>query len=427
MKSEDPVEYVDVGQLRIGMFVELGVGWMDHPFPSGSFKISSARQIDSIRALGLARVRYIAAKSDPLPASPVDSPSASATEPEQPQNRNERAGRSQRAQQLGEQQQLLQACERRFGDAARQYRKTLDTLRAQPQLAAEQCRSMVDGFLGEMLADGESVIRLLSETAGERSAMHPVNVTVVALLLGKALGLHGSDLEDLGMAAFLHDVGKLELPERVRWPDDNYTSAEYRFYQEHVAKSLAFGQAMGLSRGALAAIAQHHELVDGSGFPERLRSQDMSVPGRILSLVNRYDNLCNPARSSAAMTPHEALALLFAQHKSRFDSVALSAFIRMMGVYPPGSVVQLLDDRYAIVVSVNSARPLKPCVIVHDPVVPRHEALIVNLEQTRTLGIRRSIKPLSLPAPALEYLAPRQRICYFFDRAAEMPATSTLA
>jgi hypothetical protein len=142
----------------------------------------------------------------------------------------------------------------------------------------------------------------------------------------------------------------------------------------------------------------------------------MTRCARILALVNRYDNLCNPSRPAMALTPHESLSMIFAQQKTRFDTAALSAFIRMMGVYPPGSVVQLVDERYAMVVSVNSARPLKPRVLVHDAGVPRHEALILDLEQAPHVGIRRSLKPAALPSAALDFLAPRQRVTYFFER-----------
>jgi hypothetical protein len=138
-----------------------------------------------------------------------------------------------------------------------------------------------------------------------------------------------------------------------------------------------------------------------------------------LALVNRYDGLCNPAKPSAALTPHEALALIFSQQKTRFDAVTLSAFIRMMGVYPPGSVVQLNDERHALVVSVNSARPLKPRVIVHEPGVPRHEAVVMDLEFAVNASIRRSLKPSSLPPAALDYLQPRPRMNYFFETAHE--------
>jgi hypothetical protein len=172
---------------------------------------------------------------------------------------------------------------------------------------------------------------------------------------------------------------------------------------------------MNLTPGATLVIAQHHEHADGSGFPLRLNSDRMSTASRIVSLVNRYDNMCNPHVPSRALTPHEALSLLFAQGKNRYDTAILGAFIKMMGVYPPGSVVQLTDDRYAMVVSVNSARPLKPRVLVHEAKVPRDEALVLNLETEPRLGIRRSLKPQQLSTESLEYLSPRPRVAYFFE------------
>ena len=176
---------------------------------------------------------------------------------------------------------------------------------------------------------------------------------------------------------------------------------------------------MGLSDAVLTAIAQHHEMADGSGFPLRLVGEDMGRAGQILALVNHYDRMCNPVGSVEVLTPHEALSAIFAQLKSRFDPVVLGAFIRMMGVYPPGSVVQLVNDRYAIVVLVNSSRPLRPKVIVHDIRVPKDEAPVLDLEEMPELGIRRSLKPAQLPRDALDYLSPRKRICYFFERAVD--------
>ena len=141
----------------------------------------------------------------------------------------------------------------------------------------------------------------------------------------------------------------------------------------------------------------------------------MSPLARVVALVNRYDNLCNPHVIAHALTPHEALSTLFAQSKTKFDTAILGAFIKMMGVYPPGSAVQLTDDRYALVVSVNSSRPLKPRVLVHEHGVPRDEALLLDLEHADGLGIRRSLRPQQLPATTLAYLAPRPRVAYFFE------------
>lgn len=423
MKSEDAV-WIDASLLRVGHYVELDVGWMAHPFPTSSFKISSQKQVDIIRGLGREQVRYVPSKSDVLPE---DAPSAdgtpdASTAAQQEQLlalAREKEQRQLRASMLAAQERSLVACERRFAESVRLYRKTVDLVQSQPKLATEPCAAMVTAYVNEMLDKGEASIRLLSEAAGDKSSMHPVNVTIISLLLGKAMGLSRSDLHDLGMAAYLHDIGKIRLPDRVRWMEDSFSSAEFRMYQDHVAQGQLIAKAMELQAPAVLAMQQHHELADGSGFPGRLKADAMAAGGRILSLVNRYDNLCNPSRPGSALTPHEALSLIFAQLKSRFDGATLSAFIRMMGVYPPGSVVQLIDDRYAIVVSVNSSRPLKPKVVVHDPATPKYEALILDLEKTPQLGIRRSLKPANLPPAALDYLAPRQRIAYFFEQAIE--------
>jgi len=417
---------VDVAQLRPGMFVELALGWMAHPFPTSSFKITSAKQIDSIRALGLTQVRYLPGKSDPSENAPDTATAAQAAQRAAAIERErtqmlEQQARKQRSAQLGLQQRDLIACERRFGQTMRQYKLALELIATRPQEATAQCRALVDGFVSELTGVEESAIRLLSDGIGDRLAMHPVNVSVLSLLLGKYLGLAADEMSDLGLAAFLHDIGKTQIPDRVRWLEDSFSSAEQKAYQAHVAQSVLLGKRMELPPGALQAIAQHHEMVDGSGFPSRIKGDAMSRPAKILALINRYEDLCNPSRPAAALTPHEALALIFAQLKPRFDAVVLGAFIRMMGVYPPGSVIQLNDDRYAMVVSVNSTRPLKPRVIVFDPVVSKHEALILDLETSPALGIRRNLKPVGLPRAAMDYLSPRQRICYFFERAVDTP------
>nr|WP_315464272.1 HD domain-containing phosphohydrolase [uncultured Rhodoferax sp.] len=425
MSSEESV-WIDVARLRVGHYVELDVGWMVHPFPTSSFKISSQKQVDVIRGLGKPQVRYVPSRSDVPPEvvpdggadSTQQSDAAAAAEQRRLEAQaREREQRQLRAAQLAAQERSLIVCERRFADSVRLYRKTVDLVQSSPQQAAAPCMEMVTTYVNEMLDNGEASIRLLSEVAGDKSSMHPVNVTIISLLLGKAMGLARSELLDLGLAAYLHDIGKVRLPDRVRWVEDSFSSAEYRLYQEHVAQGADIGRAMGLNPTVLLAILQHHEMVDGSGFPARLRGDAMGTGGRILALVNRYDNLCNPSRPATALTPHEALSLIFAQCKTRFDAAALSAFIRMMGVYPPGSVVQLIDDRYGMVVSVNTSRPLKPRIILHEPGVPKHEALILDLEHAPLLGIRRSLKPANLPAATLDYLAPRQRVAYFFEQA----------
>ncbi|MCI1190771.1 DUF3391 domain-containing protein [Calidifontimicrobium sp. SYSU G02091] len=414
---------IPVHQLRVGMYVHLDVGWMSHPFPLSSFRIDSAEQIATIRSLGLAQVRWSPEKSllapdeaaePPAGPPPAGGPSADAVAPSETA---EQAAQRRRRETLAAQRAALALCERQYGEAAREWRQSADLVVADPAGARERTVALSRALVDKMRGHDETCIRLLTMGVGDRAGAHALNVTIVSLLLGKLLGLGADELIELGTGALLHDIGKLELPDRVRHPDDAFTSAETRLYREHVAHGITHGRKMGLAAGALLVIAQHHEMADGSGFPQKLTAERMTQAARIVALVNRYDNLCNPLQPGRAVTPHEAMSLIFAQGRQRFDATVLSSFIRMMGVYPPGSIVQLTDDRWAMVMTVNSARPLKPRVLVHDRKVPRDEALYLDLEREPSLGIRRSVRPQQLPPDALQYLAPATRVTYFFEAA----------
>ncbi|MBL0208564.1 MAG: DUF3391 domain-containing protein [Propionivibrio sp.] len=411
----DPKEqFIDVADLRIGLFVFIDLGWISHPFPLNSFKIHSPEQIATIRTLGIDRIRYSPEKSDPEPVvvEEIKAPPA----PVSPQEKE----RERRKLLLDEQNASLKVCERQYSQAAKSYKQLLEQLKAVPDKSFAQSQALVAGAIKQLQGLEETSIRLLSEQIGDRASLHSINVLVLSLLLGKACGLGEADLQDLGIGALLHDIGKQELPSRMRWDDEQFSSAEKKLYQEHVRHGIALGMKMELPNGALHCIAQHHEAANGNGYPKRLSGEQISPAARILTLTNQYDNLCNPGNPAAAQTPHEALSTIFTRLKGRFDAQTMSVFIRMMGVYPPGSAVQLTDDRYAMVVSVNSSRPLKPRLIIYNPHIPKAEALVVDLEQQANLGVKRSIKPMQLPRQALDYLSPRQHICYFFERASSL-------
>lgn len=418
-RSNEPL--IDVGQLTVGMFIHLDLGWMSHPFPLSSFKIASSDQLLILRRLGLTQVRWSPAKSDlalsadPAETAASDAPAVPPDDGRPAEPSPEDIAREAHRRALAAQREALRLCEEQYGEAADSFRVVMDHVQADPYKARAEAESLTAALLDKMLVEGDLNMRLLNEAAGDRSTAHALNVCIIALLLGRAFGLGRDEMMDLGVGSLLHDVGKLEIAARLRHRDESFTAAETQAYQQHVVKGVAIAQTMGLAPGPLLIIAQHHEHADGSGFPQRINMDRMSTGARIVALVNRFDGLCNPLITSKAMTPHEALSLMFAQGRNRFDATMLNAFIRMMGVYPPGSTVQLTDDRYALVVSVNSARPLKPRVMVHDPKVPKEEALILNLEEMPDLGIRRSLKPQFLPRAALDYLSPRARIAYFFD------------
>jgi putative nucleotidyltransferase with HDIG domain len=423
---------IAVDDLRVGMFIHLDLGWWAHPFALSSFRLTSLDQIATIKGLGLEQVRWTPEKSDApmtdpassVPGTDVADDAEAAVEPAvatQPaatgaESTAQRELRARR-EQLAIQREANRVCARQYNEAAKSWKAAADLVPTSPEAARETAEGLTRALLTKMMVDGELCIRVLAEVSADRATTHALNVAVISLLMGRVFGFNESEMLDVGVGALLHDVGKLELPERVRFPDPHAAVADQALYREHVSRGVAQGKRMGLSAGAMLVIAQHHEMADGSGFPQKLNVDRMTAAARIVALVNRYDNLCDPALPAHALTPHEALSLIFAQTRAKFDASMLNAFIRMMGVYPPGSVVQLTDDRLALVTNVNSTRPLKPRVLVFDAAVPVDAALHLNLEHHADLGIRRSLRPQQLSNEALQYLSPRQRVVYFFEPA----------
>ncbi len=404
---------IAVEELRVGMYIHLDGGWLSHPFPLSSFRISSSEQINTLMGLGLARVRWAPEKSE-LPPTAEELAAAAAAAALAAQPSAEERVQMQRRAQLSAQREAAQRCERQHAEAAKAWREATDAVGAQPKEAGRTTAALTQAMLDKMLGADEIGIRIVAG-GGDRAASHALNTGVISLLIGRTLGMQGDELLDLGVGALMHDVGKLDLPDRFRHLEEGFSANELHAYRDHVNKGVLQGQRMGLSPGALLVLAQHHEHADGSGFPLRLAGERLAMASRVVAIVNRYDNLCNPQSRGIALTPHEAVSVLFAQGRNRFDGTVLNAFIRMMGVYPAGSLVQLTDDRFALVIGVNSSRPLKPRVLVHDTRTSRMDALVLDLEQQPDLGIRRSLAPNKLPAQALDFLDPRPRVQYYFE------------
>lgn len=409
---------IEVSELRVGMFIHLDLGWMAHPFPLSSFRIASADQIDTVRGLGLARVRWDPARSDvAAPAGAGLLEVAPPPVPEAPVQSEAALAQAARQQALDALERATELCERQFAEAARDVRRIHDQAQADPAAALADVSRLTDSLLDKMLVADSLNVRVLTEPAGERAATHALNVATVAMLLGRQQQLVRADLGDLGAGALLHDVGKQMLPDRLRLRRDDFSASELAAYRQHVAHGVALAHGMGVAQPVLLTVAQHHEHLDGSGFPQGAAGDKITPLARLVGLVNAFDNLCNPAEAAKALTPHEALSRLYAQGRGKYDSMLISALIRLLGIYPPGSVVELSDSRLALVTSVNDARPLKPCVLAYDGKASSQKLSHLDLADYPDLGVRRSLRPDQLPAMVASYLRPRRRLTYFFDAA----------
>ncbi|MBL8398514.1 MAG: DUF3391 domain-containing protein [Candidatus Accumulibacter sp.] len=413
--------YLPADDLVVGHFVHLDLGWLEHPFPFNTFKILSQDQLEIIRGLRLDKVRVDLKKSTvtETPAEPPPPPAEEETTTPDISLAHGAAIEMKR-QRIAQNKVLrtrINATEKQFVQAAKTCREITRNIFSNPKSTIAQASGLIGGLADSLLNDSEAIVHLLGDKiAGEEIYHHALNVAMLALLLGRELKLERRQLDVIGLATLLHDVGKVEIPDRVLLKKDPYTSAERELIKEHVAYGINIAKNAGLDPLALRIIAEHHENVDGSGYPRGLKGEAMSVGGRVLALTNAYDNLCNPPNIANALTPNEALSLMFARQRSKYDTAMLGRFVRILGVYPPGTVVLLSNDSIGMVLSINSAQPLRPVVIIYDAHIPKNEAMIVNLEQDREVNIVKALRPSQLPRPVYEYLSPRQRVTYSFEQ-----------
>lgn len=407
--------YISPEQLCVGLYIQLDLSWWEHSFAFSNFKIKDEGQLKQLRALGLKRLRYDPARSDcdplPLAEAPVEQPAA----PPPPPDPQEQA-RQARVKQLSVLRKRLSEVDRAFVQASQRVKALNQSLRNQPEESVKQAGALVNELVTTMLGEDGVALHSINGKAAEDAYLHSLNVTVLSMMLGRQLGLDAEASHMLGMGALLHDIGKLELPSKVLLKPPPLTRAEQQLLEMHTLYGKRMGEKLMLDDDVLRIIHEHHEHCDGSGYPQQLREASIGRLSRIVCIANHFDNLCNPVDPRTALSPHEALARMFLpQYRVRFDDVALKAFIRCMGVYPPGSLVQLEDERYALVLGMHPTLPMKPTLIIYDPAVPKEEALIVNLEAEPKLAIAASIRPSQLPPEALEYLNPRQQLTYYVD------------
>ncbi len=419
-KPGNPVP-IEAAQVAKGVYVWLNVKWTEHPFLSDRFLVETEKDVAILQTLDLVgRLFYYPDMSTaPLRAAPPvarmgSSPSTAPSSQEQTAlNTEVLALEKAKKDKLRVQKDAAARAERAWDAAASATREALVGLSRSPKSAGEDLAKLSRQTAATITQGQDILLHLLGDRKGQGPQFHALNTRTLCMLLGKVSGLNEKDLSDLALAALAHDCGKSEIPlsilkisKRKKFEED--------FYRQHVPFSVKLAAQSGaFSKEALATIADHHEAVDGSGWPQG--KKDAAHSARILSVVDRYEELCSPqATDCDPLMPAEALSFMYRNEASRFDPALLSALIKLLGVYPPGTLVQLSNGALALVVSPGPTS-LLPKVLLYSPEVAKEEAPTLELSTEPGVKITEAIRPSTLPSDVLEWLNPQQRLSYYFS------------
>ncbi len=226
------------------------------------------------------------------------------------------------------------------------------------------------------------------------TAEHCLSVGILAASFGHFLGVRPQDLDSLSLAGMLHDVGKIRIQPELLNKTTPLTDQEFSKLKAHAKigyQLLLKDQSMPSL--VLDAALNHHERMDGKGYPNGLAGEQISRIARIIAIVDAYDAMTSERPYADAKTHIAALREIRLHAGAQFDTALAKAFIRMMGLYPPGSLVKLSDGSLAVVIQPKEKDP-------HRPIVARAreadglpcEIKLIDLSVETSLRIRLEVK-----------------------------------
>ncbi|HJU04494.1 MAG TPA: DUF3391 domain-containing protein [Nitrospiraceae bacterium] len=398
---------IHVDQLKPGMFIDrLDRSWLMTPFFCHRFMLRDESDIALLKRHGICHVVIDPSKGcdvdDPAtsyPAltekgperiAPVIDPPARPSLSQPPSKRRLTRDEINVAQQVQAQaittvQRILEG----FHGSARPNATPLFAVAAQLQ---EFLRTHRTGMMTAVL------LRQLQEY-DETLFSHVVDVAVLSLVVGIDQGFSASDLTSLAVGAMLHDVGELRLPRNVFRTTGTGDDRTGILKHQHPALGWTMlSKADGLPENACRVVAEHHERIDGSGYPNKYRGAAISALSQLVGLIDSYTTLITNRGGRPALSPAQAIRHLYQlARRLQFDQGLVEHMIHSLGVYPIGSVVELNTGEHAIVVDRNSGDTVKPPVkLLSDSrgiLLP--EPFVVDLADSNSMPPRQIVRDLN--------------------------------
>lgn len=423
-----PFIRVKTEDLRIGLYIKLGGSWFKHPFPTNTFKIKSEREINIIRSLRNVKVYYDPRLSDGASTKSGDDSTEGSMEyspesiPPSPVCFDEgeavsEGERSKRHEQYLERVLALKEAEKAYQEVINQNKTMIKEIRAGYARAIGKAEDLVMN-LGKTLANEGSVMSVMNLMGaadfGDEFYYHSLNVCILSLILAKEFDYSDETLKRIGLGALFHDIGELEETTKIMGKGLPALQEELRIRHSHPHNGVKMlSRGFGIAEESMKIVEQHHERLNGKGYPNKLRGDAIHPFSKIVMVADAYDEVFNNPDIEKSLTPHEALCTLYAKRQDEFWEEAVVALIQNLGIYPPSTIVELSNGAVGVVCRVNIADRLRPTLMLYEKSIPADEAIIVDLAQEPALTIKQSLRPKDVSKAVWKYLNPRGMISYF--------------
>lgn len=342
---------LDVSELAVGMYiVELDRPWEESPFLFQGFLLESEDDIHMLQDVCTwVYVDVVEEQWEPLEPSPAAAP----------RTRTRYVEKMDMARQLTEANRTYQATKK-------QVKQLLISAQMGQSLNLKEAQILVKDCVDRVVANPNAILWLTRlKHQDEYTAEHCVNVSLLAIALGQQFDLAPYELENLGICGLMHDIGKMKVPSAILNKPGRLTPEEFTEMARHTvyARQLLMGRS-DIYPGAVDVAYSHHERLDGKGYPRGIDSTKLSLFTRIVTVVDAYDAMTSDRCYKAGMSSLDALRILNHNINTQFDAEIVHKFVAMIGLFPPGYLMEMSNGEVGIILSADPGFQLKPKVIM---------------------------------------------------------------
>jgi HD-GYP domain-containing protein (c-di-GMP phosphodiesterase class II) len=347
-----------VQQLTVGMYLHTLEGrWLDHPFWKNGFLIRDVRTLQKVQECGVQTCLIDVSKGADAAGQAVPQPVQVSAPP--PPSPPPQAPKKERVSLASE----LEAATRLRARSAQAMKDLYGEVRLGKAIDPGVYNTLVDE-VAESIDRHPDAFRSLTrlKTADEYTYIHSVAVCALMVSLGRELGLSEAQCREAGLAGMLHDLGKAVMPQDVLNKPGKLTPEEFDIIKTHPRRGWELLQdAKNLPDGVYDVCLHHHERMDGTGYPDKLDAERISLFAKMGAICDCYDAVTSDRPYKAGWDPAQALKQM-ASWKGHFDLDLFRSFVRCIGIYPSGSLVRMTSGKLAVVMEQNPNALTKPRV-----------------------------------------------------------------